>query len=97
MTSYLPPPLTDEQIIAQAGSMLERGLIPAIEHSTDLRPREHYWSLWKLPLFEAETPEEVMAEVEACARANPHAYVRLTGFDTKRRGQVANLMIRRPA
>lgn len=94
--SYLPP-LTDEQIAAQAGSILKRGLIPAIEHTTDPGPRNTYWSLWKLPLFDARTPEAVLAEVEACALANPDAYVRLNGYDPKRGGQVASFLIRRPA
>jgi ribulose-bisphosphate carboxylase small chain len=94
--SYLPP-LTDEQVTAQTGSILERGLIPAIEHTTEPGPRNTYWSLWKLPLFDARTPEAVLAEVEACARANPHAYVRLSGYDPKRQGQVASFVIRRPS
>ena len=94
--SYLPP-LTDEQIAAQTGSILERGLIPAIDHTTDPGPRNRYWSLWRLPLFDRPTPEEVLAEVEACARANPDAYVRLTGYDPKRGGQVAGFVVRRPA
>jgi ribulose-bisphosphate carboxylase small chain len=94
--SYLPP-LTDEQITAQAGSILKRGLIPAIEHMTHPGPRDTYWSLWKLPLFDARTPEVVLAEVETCARANPDAYVRLSGYDPKRGGQVASFVVRRPA
>lgn len=94
--SYLPL-LTDEQITAQAGSILKRRLIPAIEHMAHPGPRDTYWRLWKLPLFDARTPEVVLAEVEACARANPDAYVRLSGFDPKRRGQVASFVVRRPA
>jgi ribulose-bisphosphate carboxylase small chain len=93
--SYLPP-LTDEQITAQVGSILELGSIPAIEHTTDPQPRTTYWSMWKLPLFDARTPEAVLAEVNACARANPDAYVRLSAYDTKRRGRVASFLIRRP-
>ena len=94
--SYLPP-LTDEQITAQTGSILKRGSIPAIEHTTDPGPRNTYWSLWKLPLFDARTPEAVLAEVEACARANPDAYIRLNGYDPKRQGQVASFLVRRPS
>jgi len=93
--SYLPP-MTDRQIAAQAGSIVKRGLIPAIEYTPDPGPRETYWSLWRLPLFKARTPEEVLSEVEACARANPDAYVRLSGFDPKRGGQVASFVVRRP-
>jgi ribulose-bisphosphate carboxylase small chain len=94
--SYLPP-LTDEQVAAQTLSILQRGLIPAIEHTTDPGPRNTYWSLWRLPLFDAPTPEEVLAEIESCAQANPQAYVRLTGFDSKRGGTVASFVVRRPS
>jgi ribulose-bisphosphate carboxylase small chain len=93
--SYLPP-LTDEQGAAQTRSILQRGLIPAIEHTTDPGPRNTYWSLWKLPLFDARTPEAVLAEVETCARANPESYVRLSGYDSKRGGKAASFVVRRP-
>lgn len=93
--SYLPP-LTDGQIAAQTGSILKRGLIPTIEHTADPGPRNTYWSLWKLPLFDARAPGPVIAEVEACARANPDAYVRLSGYDPKRGGRVASFVVRRP-
>ncbi len=94
--SYLPP-LTEEQITAETASILKSGSIPAIEHTTEPGPRNTYWNLWKLPLFDATSAEAVLAEVEACARANPGAYVRLTGFDAKRRGQVASFLVRRPS
>jgi len=94
--SYLPP-LTDGQIAAQTGWILKRGLIPAIAHTPDPGPRNTYWSLWKLPLFDARTPEAVLAEVDACARVNPNAYVRLSGYDPKHGGQVASFVVRRPA
>ena len=94
--SYLPA-LTDAQVAAQIGSILTRELIPAIEHSTNPDPRNIYWSLWKLPLFEARRPEAVVAEVEACARDNPDAYVRLSGYDPKRGGVVMSFVVRGPA
>jgi ribulose-bisphosphate carboxylase small chain len=94
--SYLQP-LTDEQIAAQTRSILKRGLIPTIEHTADPGPWNTYWGLWKLPLFDARAPEAVLAEVEACARANPDGYVRLSGYDPKRGGQVASFVVRRPA
>ena len=94
--SYLPP-LTDDQIAAQIGSILERGSILAIEHTVDPGPWNTYWSLWKLPLFDARAPEAVLAEVETCVRANPDAYVRLSGYDPKRGGRDASFVVRRPA
>lgn len=94
--SYLPP-LSDEELALQVGSILERRLVPAIEYATDPGPRTVYWSMWKLPLFDAATAGEVLAEVDACERAHPEAFVKLTGYDAKRQGQVASFVVRRPA
>lgn len=94
--SYLPQ-MTREQISAQIASILERELVPAVEHATDPGPRTSYWILWTLPLFDARTPEAVLAEVDACASANPHAYVRVIGYDAKRGGQAAAFVVRQPA
>ena len=71
--------------------------MPAIEYTTDPGPRNVYWSMWKLPLFDARTADEVLAEVDACAAAHPEAYVKLIGYDPKRQGQVASFVVRRPA
>jgi ribulose-bisphosphate carboxylase small chain len=53
--------------------------------------------MWKLPMFDAATAGQVLAEVDACARAHPEAFVKLTGYDAKRQGQVASFVVRRPA
>lgn len=94
--SYLPP-LSDDQLALQVGYILKRGLIPAIEFATDPGPRTVYWSMWKLPLFDATTADEVLAEVDACVHTHPQAFVKLAGYDPKRQGQVASFVVRRPA
>ncbi len=93
--SYLPA-MTEAEQRAQVASMLSRGLIPAVEHTERPSARNLYWNLWKLPLFAATSPDDVLAEVDACARANPAAYVKLVGYDPRTQGQVA-FVIRRPA
>jgi ribulose-bisphosphate carboxylase small chain len=93
--SFLPP-LTAAETAAQVDRILERGLVPAIEHTAEPGPRNVYWSMWKLPLFEARTSEEVLSEVEACVAAHPADYVKLIGYDPKRQGQVASFVVRRP-
>ncbi|MGZ5212319.1 MAG: ribulose bisphosphate carboxylase small subunit [Actinomycetota bacterium] len=94
--SYLPP-LSDDELELQVGSILERRLVPAIEFAVDPGPRTVYWSMWKLPMFDATTAGEVLAEVDACAHAHPEAFVKLAGYDAKRQGQVASFVVRRPA
>lgn len=93
--SFLPP-LTDAEIAVQVDRILERGLVPAIEHTADPGPRNIYWSMWRLPLFDARTADEVLSEVDACSAAHPEHYVKLIGYDPKRQGQVASFVVRRP-
>jgi ribulose-bisphosphate carboxylase small chain len=94
--SYLPP-LTRDQIVKQVDHILGHGLIPAIEHTTRPDPRDSFWSMWKLPLFEARTGQEVLAEIEACLQAHPDSFVKLNGYDPKRQGQAASFVVHRPS
>ncbi len=50
--SYLPP-LTDQQILLQVQNVLDQGMIPGVEFEEDPQPQDHFWTLWKLPLFNA--------------------------------------------
>jgi ribulose-bisphosphate carboxylase small chain len=93
--SYLPP-LSEEEIGKQIHYILDQKLIPAIEFTADPGPRNVFWSMWKLPLFEAETAATVLEEIEACAFAHPDSYIKLNGYDPKRQGQAASLVVRRP-
>ncbi len=92
--SYLPP-FSGEELAGQIRYLLETGLIPAVEHSSD--PRKTYWGMWKLPLFEAGSVEEVLAELEACRAAHPEDYVKLIGYDPRRQGQAVSFVVHRPA
>ncbi len=93
--SYLPA-LTDAELGLHVRSLLDRGLVPGVEHTAEPRPGDHYWSLWKLPLFDARTAGEVVAEVAACLEAFPRDHVRLVGYDPARQCQVVSLLVRRP-
>lgn len=94
--SYLPP-LTDEEVGLQVRSILVRGFVPGIEHAIDPTPRDSYWSMWKLPLFEAGTVAEVLTEIAACALANPDSLIKLVGYDPRRQSQVISVVVRRPS
>ena len=93
--SYLPE-LTPEQTEAQIDSILRRGLVVAIEHSPQVDPRNHYWTLWRLPLFDVHDSEVVLDALRACRRANPHDYIRVNGYDAQRQGQVVSFVVHRP-
>ena len=94
--SYLPP-LTDEEVDLQVRSILGRGLVPGVEHAADPGPHDRYWSMWRLPLFEATTVAEVLTEIAACAANHPGSHVRVVGYDPRRQCQVAAFVVRRPA
>lgn len=93
--SYLPP-LTREQLIKQIDHILAHGLIPAIEHTTRPDPRDAFWSMWKLPLFEVRTSQEVLSEIRECVDAHQDSFVKLNGYDPRRQGQVASFVVRHP-
>jgi ribulose-bisphosphate carboxylase small chain len=94
--SYLPP-LDEVAVEAQIRSILDRGVVVAIEHTREPSAYDHYWTLWKLPLFGITDPADVLSEVEECRRAQPGAYIRLNGYDRRRQGQVLSFVVHRPA
>jgi ribulose-bisphosphate carboxylase small chain len=94
--SYLPP-LSDDELARQVGAILDRGLVVGIEYTAAPDPRDHYWTMWKLPLFGSPDRSAVLAELDACRAANPGAYIKINGYDRARQGQVVSFVARRPA
>lgn len=93
--SYLPP-LTDVQITRQVEYILEQGFIPAIEFNESSQPEQHYWTLWKLPLFKARTAKEVLAEVDECRSEYRECFIRVVGFDNIKQCQVLSFIVYKP-
>ena len=81
--SYLPP-MTPQQVRKQVEYILARGWSPAIEHTEAGRAAGSYWSMWNLPMFGEQSVDRVLAEAEACRKANPGHVVRLIGYDNIR-------------
>ena len=78
--SFLPD-LTDEQIKKQVDYSITRGYAISIEFTDDPHPRNCYWEMWGLPLFDIKDSAAVMYELSACRKAKPNFYVKLSGFD----------------
>jgi ribulose-bisphosphate carboxylase small chain len=93
--SYLPA-LTTQQILRQVHYLLQEGLVPAVEYAEKPTARDHYWTMWKLPLFEARAAEDVLAEIEACKTANRRCYIKLIGYDRGRQTQAMSFVVHRP-
>jgi ribulose-bisphosphate carboxylase small chain len=97
--SFLPD-FTDEQIAAQIHYALEHGWAIAIEHTDDPHPRNSYWEMWGLPLFDvaAEDVAQVMRDVRACREAHPQHYVKVIGYDASygRQTTALSFIVNRP-
>jgi ribulose-bisphosphate carboxylase small chain len=98
--SFLPD-LTDEQIAAQVRYALEHGWAMSLECTDDPHPRNSYWEMWGLPLFDLEPQdtERVMRELRACREANPNHYIKLLGYDATlgRQTTALSFIVNRPA
>jgi ribulose-bisphosphate carboxylase small chain len=98
--SFLPD-FTDEQIAAQIRYSLEHGWAMSVEHTDDPHPRNAYWEMWGLPMFDLATDQVdvVLREVRACREAHPDGYVKLIAYDATRGRQTTALsfIVGRPA
>jgi ribulose-bisphosphate carboxylase small chain len=81
--SFLPD-LTDAQITAQIRYALAQGWAVNVEYTDDPHPRNTYWEMYGLPLFDLRDPAGILAEVNACRQTFPGHYVRVTAFDATR-------------
>lgn len=78
--SFLPD-LTDEQISLQVAYCLAQGWAVNIEYTDSPHPRNTYWELWGLPLFELRDPAGILAEINDCRKTYPDQYIRVSAFD----------------
>lgn len=92
--SYLPA-MTTEQIRAQVAYIVKKGWNPGIEHIEPQHAFDHYWYMWKLPMFGETDIDRILAEVDACHKANPDNHVRLVGYDNFSQSKGADMVIYR--
>ncbi len=81
--SYLPD-LTDVQITKQIEYALKHTWSVGIEYTDDPHPRNTYWEMYGNPMFDIKDPADVVKEINACRKAFPNHYVRVTAFDSTR-------------
>jgi ribulose-bisphosphate carboxylase small chain len=79
--SFLPD-LTDAQIRAQIEYCLRQGWAVSLEFTDDPHPRNSFWEMWGLPMFDLRDAVGVMSEVDACRKAHPSNYIKLNAFDS---------------
>lgn len=96
--SFLPD-LTDAEIRAQVDYAIDRGWALAVEYTDDPHPRNTYWTMWGLPMFDIKDGAAVLYEVNACRNANADCYIKVNAFDSTRGVETTTMsfIVQRPA
>ena len=81
--SFLPD-LTDAQIAAQIEYALANGWSVNIEYTDDPHPRNTYWEMFGLPMFDLKDAAGILMEINNCRKEFPNYYIRVTAFDNTR-------------
>ncbi|HKM63752.1 MAG TPA: ribulose bisphosphate carboxylase small subunit [Acidisphaera sp.] len=80
--SFLPD-LTDTQIAAQVKYCLDQGWSIGVEYTDDPHPRNTYWEMWGLPMFDLRDPAGVMMEINECRKIHGGKnYIRVVAVDS---------------
>ena len=81
--SFLPD-LTDAEIALQIEYGLGKGHAWSVEYTDDPHPRNTYWEMFGMPMFDLRDAAGVMLELAQCRRTFPDHYIRLMAFDSTR-------------
>lgn len=76
--------LTDDEIRLQVEYGLEHGYAWSIEYTDDPHPRNTYWEMYGMPMFDLQDPAGVLMELNECRKTFPQHYIRLLAFDSTR-------------
>ena len=80
----LLPDLTDEQIKKQLEYAIKAGYAVGIEYTDDPHPRNCYWEMWGLPLFEVPDASTIFFELQQCRKQHPGVYIKINAFNNAR-------------
>lgn len=96
--SFLPD-LTDEEIALQVGYGLKKGYSWQVEYTDDPHPRNTFWEMFGMPMFDLADPAGVMMELKHCRETFPNHYIRLMAFDSTRgiESIAMSFIVNRPA
>ena len=81
--SFLPD-LSDAEITAQIEYGLHKGHAWSVEYTDDPHPRNTYWELFGMPMFDLRDAAGILMEVNNCRKTFPRHYIRLVAFDSTR-------------
>ena len=95
----LLPDLTNEQIKKQVEYGIKQGYAVSVEYTDDPHPRNCYWEMWGLPLFDVPDPAAILFELQECRKAHPNVYIKINGFNNTRGIESTGMsfIVQRPA
>lgn len=98
-TFALLPDLTDAQIKKQIEYALKNKFAVAVEYTDDPHPRNCYWEMWGLPLFDIPDASTIMYELAECRKAHPNMYIKVNAFNNTRgvESTAMSFIVQRPA
>jgi ribulose-bisphosphate carboxylase small chain len=96
--SFLPD-LTDAEISMQIEYGLNKGYAWSVEYTDDPHPRNTYWEMFGMPMFDLHDAAGVLLELNHCRKTFPNHYIRLMAFDSTRGVEsiVMSFIVNRPA
>lgn len=95
--SFLPE-MTDEQITSQIKWALQHGWAVGIEYTDEPHPRNTYWEMYGMPMFDLKDPAGILLEINNCRKTFPNHYIRVMAFSSTRGGEspAMSFMVNRP-
>ena len=96
--SFLPD-LTDAEIAKQVEYGLNKGYAWSVEYTDDPHPRNTFWEMYGMPMFDLKDAAGVLMELRQCRETFPNHYIRLMAFDSTRGVEsiTMSFIVNRPA
>jgi len=97
-TFSLSADLTDAQLKKQIEYTIKKGFAIGIEWTDDPHPRNSYWEMWGLPLFDIPDAATILYEINEARKAHPNVYIKINAFDNTRgvESTALSFIIQRP-
>jgi len=95
----LLPDLTDAQIKKQIEYAIKKGYAVSIEYTDDPHPRNSYWEMWGLPLFDISDASTIIYELEQARASFTNQYIKINAFNNARgiESTAMSFIVQRPS
>jgi ribulose-bisphosphate carboxylase small chain len=95
--SFLPE-LTEEQIGKQVQYALDHNWPISIEYTDDPHPRNSYWEMYGLPMFDVKDAAGILGDVRKAIREHADEYIKVNAYDASlgRQTTALSFIVHRP-